>query len=145
MVLKSSCGCFKYHFELTPAGWTLLCFGHNPMHVIPDDLTYRNQFARKRQEFGDTFIQSVFGIDFIGSGIVNIVVDLPDLKAIETKAMVMGHLQDLEDEFALGILNALEQDIWDNLLIGLNKTRHFRTASRNAALTLQPSSEPQTI
>lgn len=135
MNLKSSCGRYKYHFELTPAGWTLLCFGHNPMHVIPDDLTYRNQFARKQQRAGDTYIQSVFGIDFIGSGLVSIVVDTPPPPAIDIKSFVVGHLQDLEDEFGLGVINALEQDTWDNLLIGLNKTRHFRTGLPRAVST----------
>lgn len=127
MQYRSSCGKFKYHFMLANAGWVLLCYGRDPMYQVPDNLTFRHLYAKKMQERGDDFVLPVFAIDYINNGIVNVAVDIETSGADETRALVEQHVRDLDSELNLGLIDALGESVWSSFLIGLNKTRFFRS------------------
>jgi len=135
MQYRSPCGKFKYHFFLANAGWVLLCYGRDPIYEVPDSLTFRHLFAKKRQELGDEFVLPVFAIDFMSSGIVNVAIDIETGGADATRSLVESHVRALDTELELGLMDALGECVWKNFLIGLNKTSFFRNGSTSSTLT----------
>lgn len=118
MQLQSICGTFAYHFQVTPAGWNLVCMARNKFYEPRDAMTFEACLARKLKQDGRDHYQPTFSIDYVRGVVVNVTWDASLIANTLAAATITTHLREIEREYDLALLHLVGDLQCENFLNG---------------------------